>query len=84
MENAKFEACRVWELVPVEVANFASNPSPSHSRMDSSAVPPYEEPARNNCCTCSHVVTEPGDDGYGTTVVEMTTVTTRKKYRLEG
>ena len=26
---------------------------------------------------------EPGDDGFGTTVIEVTTVTTRKKYRLE-
>jgi hypothetical protein len=86
MDNGRPEPCRIWELIPVKVDSFNSRPSSSKSRMDSSsAVPPYEEHAASgeHSCTCSHAATEPSDDGYGTTVIEITTVTTRKKYRVE-
>ena len=83
-DNGKFEPCRIWELIPVKVDDFHSESSSSRSRTDSSAVPPYEEPATGeHCCTCSHSTTGPSDDDYGTTVIEVTTVTTRKKYRVE-
>ena len=83
-DNGKFEPCRIWELIPVKVDDSHSEPSSSRPRTDSSAVPPYEEPATGeNCCTCSHSTTGPSDDGYGTTIIEVTTVTTRKKYRVE-
>lgn len=52
-------------------------------RMDSDPIPPYEEKPGNYSCTCSHLNTEPSDDGFGTTVIEITTVTTRKKYRRD-
>ena len=80
MDNAKFEACRVWELVPVKVDNFAAQ---SSSSCGSGPLPPYEGNVGDHCCNCSHITTEPGDDGFGTTVIEVTTVTTRKKYRVE-
>ena len=84
MDNARPEPCRIWELIPVKVNNFNSQPSSSKSRTDPNDVPPYEEPATgDHSCTCSHTTTEPSDDGYGTTVIEVTTVTTRKKYRVE-
>ena len=86
MENTKPETCRIWKLVPVKIEKVASQgPSSSSSvpQGESSPTPPYEENAGNHCYTCSHLTTEPGDDGFGTTVVEVTTVTTRKKYRLE-
>ena len=84
MDNSKFEACRIWELVPVKVDNPATRPSSSSvPPRDSGPLPPYEGNTGNRC-TCSHVTTEPGDDGFGTTVIEVTTVTTRRKYRLEG
>lgn len=53
----------------------------------SGPLPPYDG---NQRCTRSHQTTETGDDEFGTTVVEVTvttttnTVTTRKKYRVEG
>jgi len=84
MDNSRFQACRVWELIPVEVDGFT--PQPSSSTVPprvSGSLPPYDGNTRNGSCTCSHITTEAGDDGYGTTVIEVTTVTTRKKYRVE-
>ena len=84
MDNGRFEACRIWELIPVKVNN--SDPRPSSSSApprDSSPLPSYEGNTGTNCCTCFHHRTEPSDDGFGTTVIEVTTVTTRKKYRVE-
>ncbi|KAF9649761.1 hypothetical protein BDM02DRAFT_1746722 [Thelephora ganbajun] len=83
MDNGKPEPCRIWELVPVKVDNFPAQPSSSGSQRDFNPVPPYEENPGNHCCTCSHVTTEPDDGGYGTTIIEVTTVTTRRKFRLE-
>jgi len=85
MDNSKVEPCRIWELIPVKVDDFAPQPSSSsmHQR-DSCSAPPYEANTGNRCCSCSHLTTETDDDGFGTTVVEVTTVTTRKKYRVEG
>jgi len=84
MYNSKPESCRIWELVPVKFENFASQSSSSSGpARDYSPTPPYEQTPGNNCGTCSHVTTEPGDDGYGTTVIEVTTVTTRRKFRLD-
>ena len=84
MDNVKPEPCRVWELVPVNVDGAAPQQSSSlGTQRNCSAAPPYQERAGNHCCTCSHVASEPNDDGYGKTVVEVTTVTTRKKYRVE-
>jgi len=83
MENSKPEPCRIWELVPIKVENSAAQSlSSSVPQRDSSPIPPYEKTG-NQCCTCSHVLTGCDDDGAGTTVIEVTTVTTRKKYRLE-
>ena len=84
MDNGRPEPCRIWELIPVKVDDFAPRPSSSSVPMrDRSSVPPYEANPGNNCCTCSHVTTEPDNDGFGVTVTEVTTVTTRKKYRVE-
>jgi len=84
MDNSKFAACRIWELIPATLDNFTHQPSSSFvARGDPGAAPPYEERTGNRCCTCSHVTTAPADDGYGTTVIEVTTVITRKKYRVE-
>jgi len=81
MDNGRPEPCRMWELIPAEVNNLARQPSsfPRPPRYSNSV----EENGGNHCCTCSHLTTEPGDDGFGTTVIEVTTVTTRRKYLLE-
>ena len=84
MDNNKFQACRVWELIPVEVDGFSAQPSSSTvPPKGSSSLPPYEMNSGNGSCTCSHLTKEPDNDGFGTTVIEVTTVTTRKKYRVE-
>ena len=65
---------------------MASDPTPG-----SSSLPPYDGNPGDQRCTCSNERTESSnDDGFGTTVVEVSvttttnTVTTRKKYRVEG
>lgn len=84
MENTKPEPCRIWKLVPVRVDNLARQPSlSSFATLRDTIDPADEENVGVNCCTCSHLAAEPSDGGFGTTVVEVTTVTTRKKYRLE-
>lgn len=84
MQNTWPEQCRIWELTSVKFDDVAARqPSSSELPRDSTSAPPYEADTGNHCCSCSHVVTEPNDDGFGTTVVEVTTVTTRKKYRVE-
>ena len=82
MDNSGFQACRVWELIPVRIGDPTAQSS-SPVLRDPGPLPPYEENTGNHSCTCSHIATETGDDGFGTTVIEVTTVTTRKKYRLE-
>ena len=53
-------------------------------------VPPYDGNPGNPRCTCSHLTMAADDDKLGTIVTEVTvttttnTVTTRKKYRVEG
>ena len=85
MNNTWAEQCRIWELILVKVENFAPQPSSSSipAGPGSTSTPPYEQNPGKKRCTCSHVTTEPGDGGYGTTVVEVTTVTTQGKYRLD-
>lgn len=77
--NGKAAPCRIWELIPVNFHSPATQ-SPVLPR-NSSPGPPHGENAENNCC--SHLTAEPSDDGFGTTVIEVTTVTTRKAYRLD-
>ena len=84
MDNGWKEQCRIWELIPVRVGNSARQPSSSSVPPRDTSAPPYEENPGNHCCSCSHSTTEQGGDGFGTTVVEVTTSTTRRKYRLEG
>ena len=80
MENSKPEACRIWELLRVETP--AGRPTPSYVPQRDASAPPYEEHT-GDTCTCSHLTTEPSEDGFGTTVIEVTTVTTRRKFRLD-
>ena len=74
---------RTTELVPVKVENIARQSSSSFVSARDSSVPSYGENAGNHSCTCSHLTTELGDDGFRTTVIEVITVITRRRYRLE-
>jgi len=86
---------QTWRLIPVNVEHMFT-PAQSPSAMLSSGslpqdetpapAPPYDGKQR---CACSHKSVETSDDGFGTTVTEVTvktttnTTTTRKKYRVE-
>ena len=60
----------MWRLIPVE--------------MTDQVVPPsYDGDAVGKSCTCLHRVESESDD-VGTLVTEVTTVTTRRRYRAEG
>ena len=79
-------------MIPVKLdAGSQSVPeTTTASEPGLSSLPPYDGNPGNQRCACSHQTTETADDGFGTTVVEVTvatttnTVTTRKKYRVEG
>lgn len=83
VDNSKIQPWRVWELILVRIDNSTTPSSSSVIPRNPAPLPPYEGNTGNRSCACSHTVMEPGDDGFGTTVIEVTTVTTRKKYRLE-
>ena len=83
VDNSKIQPWRVWELILVRIDNSTTPSSPSVIPRNLAPLPPYEGNTGNRSCACSHTVMEPGDEGFGTTVIEVTTVTTRKKYRLE-
>ena len=80
MDNSEPEPCRIWDLVPVKVKNFATSSSLTSEKFQSH--PPNKESMENHRWTCSHLTAE-RDNDFRTTVVEVTTVTARKKYRPE-
>ena len=79
---------RIWKLIPVKVES-TSTPSPSSSDNLGSGSPPlYNEDATGQSSTRARH-TEFEQDEFGTIVNEVTvvttnsTVTTRKRYRVE-
>jgi len=87
MNDERTLPCRVWKFIPVKSVGGDGEPRPqattSATTEDNSDPPLYEQGA---CRSCTHRGTETkvDDEGFGTTVVEVTTVTktTRKKYRV--
>ena len=88
-DNHDYGRCRIWKLIPVKSdlgprSGGKAIPTPP---TGSGSLPPYDG---DQHCTCSHRSTEASNDGFETTVVEVTvatttnTVTTRKQYRIEG
>ena len=76
---------RIWKLIPAKVEEkFASSQSPSGT-LGSGPLPPYTEETLGRSST--HIESE--QDEFGTIVNEVivvtttSTVTTRKKYRVE-
>ena len=87
MRDERVLPCRVWKFTPVKSVGGEGEPryqatTPATAGANN-APPLYEQEA---CCSCTHHDTETKDnDGeFGTTVVEVTTVTktTRRKYRV--
>jgi len=60
----------MWKLIPVESKDRGSPPS-------------YEGDTVGQSCTCAQCP-GPESDDLGTIVTEVTTVTTRRRYRVEG
>ena len=60
----------MWKLIPVETT-------------DQGLPPSYEGDAVRQSCTCCQCP-ESRSDELGTIVTEVTTVTTRRRYRVEG
>jgi len=73
---------RVWKLIPVKVEGVFTPSRPSSGALGSGSLPPYREDATGQPSAHAHR-TESGNDDFGTTVAEVTTITTRKRYRVQ-
>lgn len=75
---------RIWKLIPVK-AEGAPTPSQSSTSETpgSGSLPPYHLDADGQCPTQT-LHSERENDDFGTIVTEVTTITTRKRYRVEG
>jgi hypothetical protein len=66
----------MWKLIPVKV-----EPRPSAEKMGEEVPPSYEGDAAGQSSTrTQHAESE--QDDFGTIVTEVTTVTTRRRYRV--
>jgi len=76
-------AVQVWRLIPVEVESVDTPLPQSSPETFGLGLPPYDlnEPGQSSSHT-QHMGSE--RDDFGTVVTEVTTVTTRKKYRVDG
>ncbi|KAF9649754.1 hypothetical protein BDM02DRAFT_3113186 [Thelephora ganbajun] len=78
-------AWQVWSLVPVKVEDPFMPPRPSRETVESGSLPSYEGDSEQSSTRAQH--TESEHDELGTVVNEVTvvttTVTTRKRYRVE-
>lgn len=86
MDDDRILPCRVWKLTPIRSVESEAKPQPqvtTSATASDNAPPVYEQ---ETSCSCTHHDTETKDGGedFGTTVIEVTTVTktTRKKYRV--
>ena len=82
--------CRIWKLIPVKVEGMFTPSQSSFEAVGSGSLPPYGEDATGQpSARVRH--TEFEQDEFGTIVNEVTvvttnstsTVTTRKRYRVE-
>jgi len=69
----------IWKLIPAEGGDTLTVPSQSPG---SESLPSYSGDTTRQFCTCVQH-TEAERDDLGTIVTEVTTVTTRKRYRVE-
>ena len=79
-------AWRIWKLVPVNVEGAFAPSTSSFETVGSSCLPSYDGDATGQPSTHNRHM-ESSSDEFGTIVNEVTilttTVTTRKKYRVE-
>jgi len=76
-------AVQVWRLIPTEVESVDTPLPQSSPETFGLGLPPYDtnEPGQSSSHS-QHVGSE--RDDFGTVVTEVTVVTTRKKYRVDG
>jgi len=79
--NESGRSWQTWRLIPVK--NEGAFTPLSSDVFGSGALPPYDGDASGQSSTRAQRV-ESEQDGFGTIVTEVTTITTRKRYRIEG
>jgi len=87
MDDERILPCRAWKFTPVKYVEIGVEPrlqtTISTATRRDNTLPQYEQ---ETCCSCTHhgMESKHDDEGLGTTVIEVTTVTktTRKKYQV--
>lgn len=79
--------CRVWKFIPVKVENALSPSQLLSDILGSGSPPTYDGQATEPETSTRTQNVESEHEEYGTVVTEVTvvnsTITTRKKYRVE-
>ncbi|KAF9648163.1 hypothetical protein BDM02DRAFT_3115784 [Thelephora ganbajun] len=73
----------MWKLIPVKVEGMTTPSRSSSETLGPGSLPSYDEDASGQSLTRAQR-TESERDDFGTIVTEVTTITTRKRYRVEG
>ena len=74
----------IWKLIPVKVGGSSTPSRPSSETPGPSSLPSYDGNAIEQPSTNYAQHAESERDDFGTIVTEVTIVTTRKRYRVEG
>ena len=86
MDDERILPCRAWKFAPVKYVEIGVEPrfqtTASTAARRDNTLPQREQ----KTCSCTHhgMENKHDDEGLGTTVIEVTTVTktTRKKYQV--
>jgi len=81
--NGKPYSWWIWKLIPVKLEGASTLSQPSSETVGSGSLPSYEGLAAGQFSTHTQHAESDRDD-FGTVVTEVTVVTTRKRYRVEG
>ena len=73
---------QIWKLIPVEVEGATAASRSSSEALGSGSPPSYDGGVTGQSSTGAQHVESERDD-FGTIVTEVTTITTRKRYRVE-
>jgi hypothetical protein len=76
------ETWRIWKLLPVKVEGVFTPSQLESETIGSGSPPSIDRDATGQSSTHTQHAESERDD-FGTTVTEVTTVTTRRKYRVE-
>ena len=71
----------MWKLAPVKAEGAFALPHPPPETTEHGSLPSYEGTTGQSSTRTQHV--ESNREDFGTIVTEVTTVTTRKRYRVE-